>query len=179
MVYKNCVSMISGIYKVFIFASLSLVLTIHSAFGQENEPQSVSIAVTAQVSSATELFTIQTVDFRYEDVELNVLSIDPISNPSAGKMVARGMPETGMRINFLQNRELINVNTNHILLFEYFVAGNDLDEQESSELINPDNRDLMFNEEGEFYIWVGGRVDLSTAQPGSYEGEFNIEIEYI
>jgi hypothetical protein len=171
--------MISIYPKVIIFAVLAFALNIHSTFAQVNEPQSVSISVSAQVSSATELFTLQTVDFRYEDVEFNVLSIDPISNPSAGKMVARGMPESGMRISFLQNRELVNVNTNHVIFFEYFVAGNDLDEQESSELINPDNRDLTFNEDGEFYIWVGGRVDLSTAQPGSYEGEFNIEIEYI
>lgn len=171
--------MITGIYKVFILTVLILVLNSYSSFAQEAQPRSVSIAVTAQVSSATELFTIQTVDFRYEDVELNVLSIEPTTNPSAGKMVARGMPDTGMRINFLQNRELINVNTNHVLFFEYYVSGNSVDVQETSELINPDNRDLTFNDEGEFYIWVGGRVDLSTAQPGSYEGEFSIEIEYI
>lgn len=171
--------MINSTSKVLILCILIFVLNNYSTFAQGNEPQSVSIAVSAQVSSATELFTIQTVDFRYEDVELNVLSIDPVSNPSAGKMVARGMPDTEMRINFLQSRELINVTTNHVLFFEYFVAGNFLDEQQSSELINPDNRDLTFNNEGEFYIWVGGRVDLSTAQPGSYEGEFNIEIEYI
>lgn len=171
--------MITSIRKVFILTALIFVLNAYNTYAQESRPQSVSIAVSAQVSSATELFTIQTVDFRYEDVEFNVLSVDPISNPSAGKMVARGMPDTGMRISFLQNRELVNVNTNHVLFFEYFVAGNDLDEQESSELISPDNRDLMFNENGEFYIWVGGRVDLSSAQPGSYEGDFNIEIEYI
>lgn len=171
--------MVTRLHKVIILAVLICVLYSQPADAQVNEPQTVSISVSAQVSSATELFTIQTVDFRYEDVELNILSIDPISNPSAGKMVARGMPDTGMRISFLQSRELVNVTTNHVLFFEYFVAGNEQDEQQTSELINPDNRDLVFNEDGEFYIWVGGRVDLSTAQPGSYEGEFNIEIEYI
>tara|TARA_R100001143_G_C3361305_1_gene136538 strand:- start:53855 stop:54370 length:516 start_codon:yes stop_codon:yes gene_type:complete len=171
--------MITVIPKVFILTVLIIALNVNSTIAQVSEPQSVSISVTAQVSSAIELFTIQSVDFRYEDVELNVLSVDPISNPSAGKMVARGMPDSAMRISFLQSRELVNVDTNHVLFFEYFVAGNDLDEQESSEIITPDNRDLTFNEEGEYYIWVGGRVDLSTAQPGSYEGDFNIEIEYI
>lgn len=171
--------MFSSIYKVIILVVFIISLKAGSVSGQSQDSQSVSISVTALVSSTIELFTIQTVDFRYEDVELNILSIDPIVNPSAGKMVTRGTPNAEMRINFIQNRELVNVNTNHVLLFEYFVAGNNLDEQESSELINPDNRDLSFNDDGEFYIWVGGRVDLSTAQPGSYEGEFSIEIEYI
>lgn len=171
--------MITGIYKVLILTILIFALNVCSVFAQESEPKSVSISVTAQVTTALELFTIQSVDFRYEDVVNNVLSVEPISNPSAGKMVVRGTPDAGMRVSFLQNRELVNVNTNHVLFFEYYVAGNDLDEQESAEIITPDNRDLTFNEAGEFYIWVGGRVDLSTAQPGSYEGDFNIEIEYI
>jgi len=171
--------MIISIRKILIFTVLIFLLSIQSVFAQVSEPQNVSISVSAQVSSAIELFTLQTVDFRYEDVEFNVLSVDPISNPSAGKLVARGMPDTGMRISFIQNRELVNVDTNHILFFEFVVTGNVQDEQESAELISPDNRDLTFNEEGEFYIWVGGRVDLSTAQPGSYDGDFNIEIEYI
>lgn len=171
--------MISGIPKVVILTVLVFLLNFVSTFAQAAEPQAVSISVSATVSSALDLYTLQTVDFRYEDVVQNVLSVDPISNSSAGKMVARGMPDTGIRISFLQNRELVNVDTNHVLLFEFFVAGNNQDEQESAEIITPDNRDLTFNDEGEFYIWVGGRVDLSTAQPGSYDGDFNIEIEYI
>lgn len=171
--------MIAGIHKVIIFTLLIFALNSYSIVAQEIEPRTVSIAVSAQVITPTELITLQGVDFRYEDVESNVLTINPLNNPSAGKLVARGTPESGMRINFLQNRELVNVNTNHILFFEYFVAGSDQDEQDRSELINPDDRDYTFNENGEFYIWVGGRVDLTMAQPGSYEGEFNIEIEYI
>jgi hypothetical protein len=38
---------------------------------------------------------------------------------------------------------------------------------------------VQFNEKGEYYLWLGGKVDLSKARPGSYDGEFTIQIEYI
>lgn len=148
-------------------------------YAQNNESKTVTISVSATVNATIELFTIQTFDFRSQDIELSILSIDPIVNPSAGKMLARGTPNSEIRINYLQTRELVHTQTNQVLFFEYIVAGNNVDEQENSELLSQEARDFSFNEDGEFYIWVGGRVDLSTAQPGSYEGEFNLEIEYI
>lgn len=165
--------------RLFYLCPLLLFLFSSEIKAQTNEPQSISISISAQIAPTIELFTVQTVDFRYEDMEQNILAIDPVLNPSAGKMVARGAPDMEIRINFLQSRELVNNETNHVLFFEYFVAGNELNEQETSELLQPDNRSLSFNADGEFYIWVGGRVDLSTAEPGRYEGEFSIEIEYI
>lgn len=170
----------ASIFLRFLLVSLFYVLCFTNALkAQITDAHNVSITVMAYVSIPIETITIQSIDFRYEDMENNILSVDPVVNPSAGKMVVRGIPDEGMRLNFVQNRELVNNQTNHVLFFEYFVAGNDIDEQESSELLSPDNRDLSFNADGEFYIWVGGRVDLSTAQPGSYDGEFNIEIEYL
>ncbi|TVQ64997.1 MAG: hypothetical protein EA360_11040 [Balneolaceae bacterium] len=139
----------------------------------------VSISVSATVTSTIELVTIQTMDFTGEELELGVIEINPVLNPNAGRMVARGNPNAEMRINFVRTRELRNATTNNVLLLEYLVAGNLIDEQASAEFLGQDDRDLQFNEDGEFYIWVGAVVDLTLAEPGSYEGEFSIEVEYI
>lgn len=139
----------------------------------------VSISVSATVTSTIELVTIQTMDFTGEELELGVVEINPILNPNAGRMVARGNPNAEMRVNFVRNRELRNSLTNSVLLLEYIVAGNTIDEQATAEMLGEDDRDLQFNSDGEFYIWVGASVDLSLAEPGSYEGEFSIEVEYI
>lgn len=139
----------------------------------------VSINVSATVSSTIELFTIQTMDFTGEEIELGLVEINPVLNANAGRMVARGNPNAEIRINYVRNRELRNTTTNSVLQMEYLVAGNVIDEQANAELLDQDDRDLQFNEDGEFYLWVGAMVDLTLAEPGSYEGEFSIEVEYI
>lgn len=139
----------------------------------------VSINVSASVSSTIEIFTLQTMDFAGEEIELGLVEINPVLNANAGRMVARGNPNAEIRINFIRNRELRSTTTNSVLQMEYLVAGNVIDEQANAEFIEQDDRDLQFNEEGEFYLWVGAIVDLSLAEPGSYEGEFSIEVEYI
>lgn len=141
-------------------------------------PQGISITVSATVPRTIELTTIQPIDFS-DQVELGNVVIDPIETPNAGRMIARGNPNAEIQINYIRTRELRNVETNNILIMNYNISGNSIDEQETSEYLGQDSRDLRFNENGEFYLWIGASVDLSTAEPGNYEGEFSIEVEYI
>ena len=139
----------------------------------------VTINVSATVNGSIELITIQTMDFQQVDRQNNIVEVDPIQSERAGKLVARGAPGTEFRLNYLPEREITNTTGVGLLMFYYNVAGNGIDEQETSELLGQEAREMRFNSDGEFYIWVGGRVDLNDAEPGSYEGEFTIEIEYI
>lgn len=143
------------------------------------QDREVTINVNANVQGSVELITIQTMDFQNVDRDENIVRVDPVESPRAGKMVARGSPGSEFRLNYLRERELMSVQGTGILFFYYDVAGNTIDEQETAEPLDQDIRDLQFNEAGEFYIWIGGNVDISQAEPGSYEGEFTIEIEYI
>lgn len=161
-------------YKLFLALILCVLPQIVSA-----QTESVTISVSAQVQGTVEFFTIQTMDFQNIEREDNIVQVDPVESPRAGKMVARGTPGAEFRLDYLRERELINTEGPGVLLFNYIVAGNSIDEQESAEPLDQDVRDLVFNSEGEYYIWVGGNVDLSEIEPGSYEGEFNIEIVYI
>jgi len=141
--------------------------------------QNVEISVSANVGGAIEMFTIQTLDF--EDIERNnsIISVDPIESARAGKMIARGAPNSEFRVDYLREREMSNTAGTSTLIFNYNIAGNSVNEQETAELLDQEMRDLQFNEDGEFFIWVGGNTDISEAEPGRYEGEFTLEIEYI
>jgi len=165
----------------FPFKNLFLVLFFLAPFsGLMAQNGSVQITVSATIQGSIELITIQTLDFQNNSGEARTLvEMNPVTNPNAGKMVARGNPGAEFRLNYLRTRELTNTSGSGVIFFQYDVSANNIDEQETSELLEQEGRPLTFNENGEFFIWVGGSVDLSAAQPGSYEGEFTIEIEYI
>jgi hypothetical protein len=159
---------------------LLLLIFISSAsllYAQDNG--GVNINVTAVVNGTIETITIQTIDFQGVERESSLINIDPVTSPRAGKLIARGAPNSDFQIDFVRQRELSNTEGTGILVFNYQISGNTIDEQDTSELLDQEIRDLTFNEEGEFFIWVGGNVDVGEVQPGSYEGEFTIEIEYI
>lgn len=144
-----------------------------------NNSHSVDIEVSARVIDSINMTTIR--DMRFGDVQPGQEEIDisPVNDPTAGKMVATGMPEARIRVSFLREWELTNDRDGESLTFFYRVAGNTADDQGTAELLQTDNRDLYFNADGEFYFWIGGRVNITNASPGTYEGEFTIEIEYI
>lgn len=142
------------------------------------QTESVNITVSANVIGSTEVLTIQSVDFNNIERDNNIIMINPVNSARAGKMVVRGAANTTFRMEYLRERELYNTEGTGMILFNYLVSGNSVDEQETSELFDQDDRDLRFNQDGEYFIWVGGSVNLDDIEPGSYQGEFNLEIEY-
>ncbi len=165
MIYKKALGL-------FIISLLPLI-------GAAQNQQNVSINVSATVAGTVEMITINTVDFENIEREGSVVRVDPIFGERAGKMIARGTPNAEFRVDYIRERELVNLDGDGIIFFNYEVAGNRIDDQETSELLDQDIRDLQFNDDGEYYFWIGGSVDLSDINPGSYQGEFTIEIEYI
>jgi hypothetical protein len=164
---------------VKILLSIAFILfATPSLFAQTDNNRSVSISVSTDILGTAEVFTIQTVDFEGIERDDSIITIDPVTSERAGKMIVRGAPNQEFRLNYLQQRELTNTDGPGIINFTYLVSGNSIDEQNTSELFDQDDRDLSFNTDGEFYIWVGGSVDLSEVEPGNYQGEFNLEIEF-
>lgn len=109
----------------------------------------------------------------------NVVYINPIFDPEAGIMRARGNPGAQIRVSYLEEMEVSRREGPGSLFFVYEVSGFEGDNQRESELLDQIERELRFNEDGEFFFFIGGRVDLSQALPGNYDGEFTIEIEYM
>ncbi len=109
----------------------------------------------------------------------NIVYINPIFDPEAGIMRARGNPGALIRVSYLEEMEVSRREGPGSLFFVYEVSAFAGDNQRESELLDQIERELRFNEEGEFFFFIGGRVDLSQALPGNYDGEFTIEIEYM
>lgn len=61
----------------------------------------------------------------------------------------------------------------------YEISGNSIENQSTSELLDTENRSIQFSLEGRYYFWIGGRINITNAVPGNYEGDFTIEIDYI
>lgn len=140
----------------------------------------LSVDVSATVlASSIEIITLRSINLSEADRRGNIITVDPASSTNAGKMVAVGTPYREFRISFFRQHELTHANSSNNLTFYYSVAGYKDDDQTTAELLDQDNRAFEFNEEGRFYLWVGGRVDITNAAPGTYQGEFTLEIDYI
>lgn len=169
-------------FPILLMFSCLVALGINPDYASaqtQGQSRSVSIRVGADVLGSIRLTTIKNMDFGTIQPGQQTVNISPVSDPEAAKMVAAGKPEARIRVSYLSQWELTNTQANSSITFTYRVAGSDIDNQETAELLETENRDLTFNSEGEYYFWIGGTADISNAQPGNYEGEFTIEIEYI
>lgn len=181
LIYMYNKKVTSILYICILTIALSHSI-IPDTYAQAEKSASINIQVSATVEAPEaeiEVVTVRGMDLRDANQEANVINVDPTISFRAGKLMASGEPGANFRISFLPTRELSNLEGTGFLFFEYEVSGNDLDEQDTSELFEPETPPMQFNADGNFYIWVGGRVGLENATPGTYEGEFTLEIEYI
>lgn len=169
------------------FALTSLLLILFGSFsalplyaqGNGNAKESVSISASATVQGNIEMTTLRNMDFEDIQPSQNEITIEPVQDPQAGKMVASGVANERIRVQFIREWELTSNEGGQPITFTYNIAGNSTDDQSTAEILDTDNRDLEFNSEGEYYFWIGGNANIGEAEPGNYEGEFTIEIEYI
>ncbi len=164
--------------RILFLFSFYLCISCFS-YAQSSSDTRVNVTISAEVVSSIELITVRTIQFDRGSERDGSVVINPVNSGRAGKMIAQGAPDAAFRITFLRERDLVNSSNGEVLFFRYMVSGNEEDDQGSSELLEDDNRAFRFNESGRFYIWVGGEVSLQNASPGSYDGEFTLEIEYI
>ena len=168
--------------RILSIISILLLLSsqaLHAQSESDENRVSATVSVNAQVIQSIELITINTMQFGNMQPGQEEIYINPINNLNAGFMIAIGTPDAEFRLNYLPERELTEIDGEGSLTFEYEISGNSEENQSTSEILEYENRNIQFNAEGRFYIWVGGRVNLENAPPGSYEGDFTIEIDYI
>lgn len=176
---------ISDLLPKYMRAAFSIlflsILFSFPALAQDSNNNGISanVNVSAEVIQSIELITVQTMQFGNAQPGQREVYVNPVNDLNAGFMIAVGTPDAEFRLNYFPERELNQIEGEGSLTFQYEISGNDVEDQETSELLEIDNRNIRFNEEGRYYIWVGGRVNLENANPGNYEGDFTIEIDYI
>lgn len=167
-----------NVYSLIPFLLISFLFALPVFSQQSSNDIRVSVAIIENES--TQVITIRQPDFSDFSLSEGVFDINPVEDERSGKMIITGTPNAMFRISYLQNRSLLNTQSNNVLAFVYQIAGNSIDEQQTAELFEEEMRELRFNENGEFYIWVGGSVFVDdAASPGIYMGDFTIEIDYI
>ncbi|MBO6524752.1 MAG: hypothetical protein JJ971_13055 [Balneolaceae bacterium] len=166
----------------YLLIICSVFFSSTSLSAQENDPKprvTALVNISAEVVQSIQLITVNSMTFGNVQPGQLEIYVNPINDVNAGYMIAVGTPGAEFRLDFQQIRNLTNVEDEGFLTFQYELSGNDTEDQSSSVLIENENRSIIFNEEGEYHIWVGGRVNIENATPGSYEGDFTIEIDYI
>lgn len=139
----------------------------------------ISINVKTNVQATIQMVTIRNINFGKVQPGQKQIIISPINSPEAAAMKAFGIPNADIKITYLPIRELNRHGGNEVLRFYYSLSGNTENEQETSQLIDFNNQNTQFNGIGEYYFWIGGRVNIADAKPGQYEGDFTIEVEYL
>jgi len=150
-----------------------------SILAQESNNFTVEVNIQANVIQTLELITVNTMTFGNSQPGQQVIYVNPVNDLSAGFMIAAGTPGAEFRLDYELERQLNRIEGEGFLIFRYELSANAIEDQSSSQLIDYQDRNLRFNEQGRYYIWVGGEVNLENAQPGNYEGDFTIEIDYI
>lgn len=172
----------AGLCLILLTAASGNMVQAQNVNGNDDEI-SATISVSATVQATTgvevEMVTLRDMTLDRQVTQQNLVAVNPVNDSQSGKMRAEGRPNAEVRISFLQQRELTRIGGNETLTFYYRVAGNDMDDQPSSEILDLENRDFELNEDGEYYFWIGGQVDITDAVAGAYDGEFTVEIEYL
>ena len=161
---------------------LYIVFCFYFLFQQEMQAQtSGSIHASATVVEATDIQLITMKDMMIDQsaAQNGILTISPVTDEKAGKILVKGKVNSSIRLSYLNEMLLVNSSGDGTLVCKYSVSGYKSDNQRASQLLDVVERVVLLNENGEFYLWLGGTVDLSRAKPGNYDGEFTIQIEYI
>lgn len=166
--------------KLLVSLFTIFTLLFGSAIAQDNENRiSATINVSAEIIQSIELITVNTISFGSAQPGQIEIYVNPVTDLNSGFMIASGTPNTDFRLNYLPERELTQIDGDGRLTFTYEISANSEEDQSTSEILEDDNRTLRFNQEGRYYIWLGGRVNIENAQPGNYQGDFTLEIDYI
>lgn len=170
-------------YILFIIVVVLFIMQPVSLSAQnQNNGTSVNISASATVVGGDiNLETIANmgiIDAQREQ-EGNLLYINPVFDSQAGIMRASGNPGAQIRVSYLSEMVIERREGEGTITFFYEISGFEGDNQRESELLDQIERELRFNQNGEFYFYIGGTVDLSNALPGNYDGEFTMEIEYM
>ncbi len=156
------------------------VLHAQAQNGTVSTTSNVGVSVSINSSeSAVELTTVTNMNLGQITQNQVEVFVDPLTDPGAGLMRATGRPNASVRISFQASRELIRVGGGAILNFTYMISGNTIEEQTTAELLREENRDIRLGPSGEYFFWIGGRMNLEGVVFGQYEGEFTIEIDYL
>jgi len=162
----------------YLFLILLVTLSV-TLLAQQTTSVSVKAQATVVDKSEIELVTIRNLEIDMSLAHDGKIYVSAQRDANAAVMMVKGRADAKFRVKFTPVVEIVNSNGKGTLSLHYEMYGYSTDNQGASEPINAAERTLQIGSDSKYYFWVGGRIDVSNARPGSYDGEFTIEIEYI
>lgn len=148
-----------------------------------------SINVTGKVVSVLDgqailIEAISDPSFQQENIDDTQVVVDPITDDAggmggAGYLVAKGEPNRVFQVTIPDVITLINAETNNTFDVQVNVSHNSSTEQSSSDYVRDNLSEFILNDEGEYYFWLGGIINVADVEEGAYEGSFMLELENI
>ena len=152
-------------------------LTLSLLFGQDIG-SSVSVNVTAHVMEFIEMITLADIDVGTVIPSEDMLRLNPQADQGAGIIMVQGRSNSSIQINYSAQVEMMNLSTNRPLTVHYSVSGNVENQQSASTLFTSNPETVTLNSKGEYYLYIGCAFSLLDLTPGTYDGDFVLEVEY-
>lgn len=158
-----------------------LALSAMTLNAQELNYSAISIKTQATVvdKSQIELVTIKNIDIDESAAVNGIIYVSPKYDSKAAVMMVKGKSNAKIRVKFPPVVEIMNTTGSGRLLLHYEIYGYPGDNQSASQPIDAVENTLQMSSDRKYFFWIGGRIDINQASPGSYDGEFTIQIEYI
>jgi len=192
---RNHISLISrGSFSFGMVLTAGFVLLLSSVSGvqaqsSESDSRSAVINVSGVVVQPTDteailLEAVYSPSFIRKQFDERELSVDPIADEAggpggAGLVIAQGLPNRAFRVSVPRITSMTNSETKSNLDVRIVVSHNSAPEQSSSDYLRQAADDFTLNDDGEYYFWIGGSIDISDVEEGAYEGQFLVELEYL
>jgi hypothetical protein len=166
--------------KTVFLTALFFVLAKHSTLAQINgRIATLTVKASATVTDNLQMLTIRNIDLVNPGINGNQITVSPITSSFSGMFKITGNPRGKVRVTYLQN-EVLKEQSEGIgtVKVRFEISGAPQDTQFQSTLLTVGEANISLSEKGEFFIWLGGVLDVSLATPGIYLSEFLIELEY-
>jgi len=161
---------------------LILILLVYATMTMSAQNKT-SVYIKAQATvidkSEIELITLKNMDIDLSMARDGKIYVSALHDAQAAFMMVKGRANARFRIKFAPEVYITNSTGNGKLLLKYEMYGYPSDNQGAGEPIDATEKILQMSSESKYYFWIGGRIDISNARPGNYDGEFTIEIEYM
>ncbi len=170
---------------ILFLTSLAMVVTPMDALVQTPMSDGVSIRVTATVvdaeSVSLDIVTLQNMVLRPEDLleGQNDIFVSPIMGVNAGLMLLKGNPNAGVNIHYEPEEFIYTRSGDDYISINYLMSGNGVRNQQASKLFETADVFIELNDEGEYFLWIGGLINICNASAGMYSGDFVFEISYL
>lgn len=167
-----------------LFLKLLVVISM-AACAHTLMSDGVSIRVSATVvdseSISLDIITLQNMAIRPEDFlkGQNEIYVSPINAVNAGMMLLKGNPNAGVNIHYQPEEFIYSKSGDDFIKIHYVMSGYGERNQQASTLLETADLFIELNDDGEYFLWVGGLINTNNAGAGVYSGDFVFEISYL